>query len=81
MKVKLPIFWHSDETRMRSDLGIEDDDDDFSKYEVREVIFYAITGICKYMNEEKHTNIYVGSERFICPLPATEVEKLIDESL
>ena len=81
MKVKLPIFWHTDASRLNEDLGIEDADDDFSKYDEREVIFYNISGITKYLGENKHTSVFVGAERFICILPLAKVEELIDASL
>lgn len=81
IKVKLPIFWHSDETALLEDLGLENKDpDEFNGYEKRELIFYNISAISKYCGEDKYTNVYANNDKFICCLPINKVEKLIDDA-
>ena len=79
MKVALPIFWHTDETKLIEELGIDSkSDDDFEGYDKREVIFYQISGITKYQNKDLYTRIYANGDMFVCSLPLNKVEKLID---
>ena len=77
MKLKLPIFHHSDKTgefsRLDIDYNIED-------CEQKEIIFYKIDVIAPAENDEC-TSIFVGGEEFICSLPMKEVEGKIDRNL
>ena len=83
MKVKLPIFFNTEETNLLEDLGIENKNteaDEFDEYEKRDLIFYSITAIFKYLGEDKYTTILSNSDKFICCLPIEKVEKLIDDA-
>jgi hypothetical protein len=80
MKVKLPIFWHTDESALFSELGIDKDENEneFQDCIERELIFYNITAIYKYLGLDIYTTIIAGGEKYICTLPIKEVEALID---
>lgn len=83
-KVKLPIYWYSEEDGLLADLGIdkkrEEDADEFDGAVFRELVFYNINAIYKYLDKEEHTVILSNGEKFICPWPINKVEKLIDDA-
>lgn len=81
LKVKLPIYYHTDESSLLDDLGIEQEDS-FEKMEVREMIFYNINAIAKYIENEKEVacRIFSNGDAFLCKLLFEEVEKIIDHA-
>mgnify|MGYP003648634417 CR=1 FL=1 len=77
MKLKLPIFHHSDETRKFSELDI---DYNIEECETQEIIFYRIDAIAPAENN-KYCSVFTGGEEFVCALSLKEVELLINKSI
>lgn len=77
MKLKLPIFHHSDETRSLDKLDINYD---IENCETQEIIFYKIDALAPAENN-KYCSVFTGGEEFICALSMKEVEDLIDRNL
>lgn len=76
MKVMLPIFHHSDNTKGLSDMGM---DYYYSQCDVKPIIFYHIDAISeKIDNGEHYTLIHVNNSEYTCSLPMSEVEKILD---
>ncbi len=81
MRIKLPIYYNTEETDHLSEGGI---DADLSKCDVREVIFYRIDSIVQYFKDYKptdHTLINSGDGEFICVLPLWRVDELIKKEM
>jgi len=79
MKLKLPIFFNTDETTTLKDSGI---DYDIEENDIRFVIFYRIDAIAPYLDKGKHyTQISLGGDVWICPKPMEKVEELIDRAI
>lgn len=81
MRIKLPIYYNTEETDHLSEGGI---DSDLSKCDVREVIFYRIDLIVQYFKDYKQTDhslIYSGGISFICVFPLWKVDKLIKKEI
>ncbi len=74
MILKLPIFFHTEETSSLEDMGLESS---VNSCEVENVIFYHIDAIHAFKEKDKTTIISSG-QTFICNLPVEEVEKLIE---
>lgn len=77
MRLKLPIYYNTEETDHLSEGGLNAD---LSKCEIRQVIFYRIDSIVQYFKDYKPTNntlINSGNDEFICALSVDEVDKLI----
>lgn len=78
MKIKLPVFYHTEETANEFELGVKYN---ITDCEIREVIFYDISAIAPYIkDEEEYCTIHTPSGSFIARRLITEVEKLIDNS-
>ena len=81
MRLRLPIFYNTEETDHLSEGGI---DADLSKCEIRQVIFYRIDSICPHYKDYKPTGrtlIRSGYSDFICALPVEEVDKLVTKEM
>ncbi|MFZ8461097.1 hypothetical protein ACO1MG_13850, partial [Staphylococcus aureus] len=78
IKVKLPIFWYTEEQIERKDKG-----EDISLSEVgnKNIMFYHITGMTAYYDgENEYTEILANGDEFICPLTPAEVDRRIMQS-
>lgn len=78
MKVKIPVFFNTDETLQLEDLGIESN---LADCELRDVTFYNINYISPYLDKDNtYTTIASNGTSFISPLSTDEVENLIEEA-
>lgn len=78
MKLKLPVFFHTDETANEFELGVKYN---ITECEVRQVVFYDITAIAPFFKDGKEfCTIHTPSGSFIARRLMSEVEKLIDVS-
>ena len=79
MKLKLPIFFNTDETTTLKESGINYD---IEKNDIRFVIFYRIDAIAPYLKDRrKYTTIFSCGDCFICNKPISEIEELIDHAI
>ena len=79
MKLKIPVLWHTEETRQKEELGI-----DVSSEEVttRIVTFYTIDSIVDYYeDDEVYTKFYCSGQVYLTTLQRDELEELIDNQL
>lgn len=80
MKVKLPIFFKNDEFENAELCGKSLT---YSQCDIRTIIFYDIECISPFEDDvdgKQYTCIHSNTSEFICQLPITEVEKLIDDA-
>jgi hypothetical protein len=76
-KIKLPIFFNTEETYQKEELGIETS---LEEAELKHTTFYSIDVITPYIeNDNEYCKIYAGGSEFICSLPVKEVEKLVEK--
>lgn len=81
MRIKLPIYYNTEETDHLFKGGI---DADLSKCEIRQRIFYHIDSIGQHYDDYKptnHTQIYSGGNSFTCALSVDEVDRLITKEM
>lgn len=79
MKIKLPIFYHTDETTSLKSVGV---DYQLEDCEIKEITFYNIDAISPNIEEDKeYCTIFSSGDEFTCSLSYKEVEYLIDKSL
>jgi len=77
MKVELPIFWNTDDTKVLEDCGLVDQVD-FKDYQIRVLTFYHINIIYKFDNQDSYTVIVTNGDTYVCALPIHKVELMID---
>jgi len=79
MKLKLPIYFNTDETTTLKETGI---DYDIEENDIRPVIFYHIDAIAPYLEGgKKYTQISLGGDVWICNKPIEKVEEMIDHAM
>lgn len=78
--LKLPIFFHTDSTRILQDTGVDYKLDDC---ETREMSFYQIAALSPYIDydddKKEYCRIHTNGDTFLCLFNVKEVEGLIDD--
>jgi hypothetical protein len=78
MKIKLPILFNTDSLQILDNADI---DFDLRECEVRPIVFYQISAITSYIeNEIEYSQIYSNGTSFYCSLKMNEVERMIEQS-
>lgn len=76
--IKLPILYHTEETKTLDDIGVEYDD---SECQVKDMFFYRIDAVTASWDKGKpvkdQTCIYVSGDTFTCNLPVERVLEII----
>lgn len=74
----IPIFFQTEHQDTQKEMGI---DIDISQSELKDVLFFDITGIVRYTEHKKYnySGIYAGGDFFISPLTIQTLRKKIDE--
>ena len=79
MKLKLPIFFNTDETTTLKESGI---DYEIEENDIRFVVFYHIDAIAPHLKDgRKYTTVYSCGDCFICNKPISEIEEMIDRAI
>lgn len=80
MKLKIPVFWHTEESAQKEELGI---DTPITDADIRYVTFYTIDSVTDYVDSDtfKCTQFYCHGILYVTPLSREELEKRIDEQL
>jgi hypothetical protein len=79
MKIKLPVFFRSEEIKLEELSG---KDRSLKDYEIKEVILYNLNYIAPYTEGGIiYTEIHSGDQSFISLLKINKVEELIDKQI
>lgn len=79
MTIEIEVLYHTDSTRQFDDLGLSYDVEDLEK---RKMTFYSIDAIApNYWDEDNEfCNVFVGGEKWICPMKYSELKKKIEST-
>lgn len=77
-KVVIPCFFHTEETQIAKDTGLEYS---YEQCDLRPRMFYNIDSICpEYDNGKEYTEIISGGMTYISPWTMSEVDYVIDQA-
>jgi hypothetical protein len=77
--IKLPIFFHTDNTSTLKDVGVEYP---LTECDIRELTFYHIGAIGEHHDgDDRYTSIFCDGYEFVCTLKINVVEQMIYEKL
>jgi hypothetical protein len=74
--IKIPIYFHTDETFNLKQLGLDDKIKD-NDFQIKEVTFYNINAITKDSDNPNETIIYCNGYTFYSPLSIEQIEEII----
>ena len=78
MKVTIPIFFIDNPIDLSELLGHDIPTDRCERL----MTFYKIDAIAPYLDEDRVvTSVFSGGREFLCPLPPSDVEKIIDKAM